>query len=391
MAAIAAISISSVAFALNFHPAFGGSFGPKHGERMSRSDSWNGSKFVNPQPIWQDTFGGLSRQLGSVADASPATGYRPSASAPIGQSSDLAITWLGHSSLIIEARAVRILIDPVWSDRVSPFSWIGPRRYFPVGKELRPTDVDLVLISHDHYDHLDRGTIERLAQGNAVFVVPLGVGTHLGRWGIPGGRIRELDWWESFRTDRIRITATPARHGAGRVSPFANKTLWAGFAIEVAGRKIWYSGDTGYHDDIAEIGRRLGPFDVTMIEAGQYDRTWPDWHLGPEQAVAAHEAVGGERLLPVHWGGFTLAHHGWTEPAERILAAARCRQVRLLLPMPGERIGLGDAGKSGRWWPKAVWRDASTDPIRSTLDGDDAKRYSSLPCGKGVRPRSAES
>lgn len=377
--ALAAIALA-VAATIAFHPAFGGKPDALHRATLSRSPQWGGAQFVNRQAIWQDASGGLARQFESVADAAPPPGYRPPRPTAGPASSPLAIRWFGHSSLSVEVGGATILIDPVWSERVSPFDWIGPRRYFPPGEIPRAADVDLVLISHDHYDHLDRGTVERLAAGGALVVVPLGVGAHLRRWGIADDRIRELDWWQVYRHPGATITATPARHGAGRVSPFANQTLWSGFAIEAGGRKLWYSGDTGFHEDLAEIGRRLGPFDVSMIDTGQYDRHWPDWHLGPEQAVAAHEAVRGKHLLPVHWAGFTLAHHGWTEPAERIVAAARCRKIPLLLPLPGERLQWPFTATAETWWPEARWRSAADDPIRSTRSGDASDRYPPLAC-----------
>jgi L-ascorbate metabolism protein UlaG (beta-lactamase superfamily) len=162
--------------------------------------------------------------------------------------------------------------------------------------------IDVVLISHDHYDHLDRPTIAAMANGDAMFVVPLGVGAHLERWGIPPARIVELDWWQSTRVGSLEIIATPARHVSGRISPQSDGTLWAGYALLGAQHRVWYSGDTGFHSALEEIGQRFGPFDVTLVEAGQYDADWPDWHLGPEQAVEAHRLVRGKRMIPVHWG-----------------------------------------------------------------------------------------
>ena len=213
-----------------------------------------------------------------------------------------------------------------------------------------------------------------------MFVVPLGVGAHLERWGVPPAHIVELDWWQSTRVGSLEIIATPARHASGRISGQSDNTLWAGYALLGAQHRVWYSGDTGFHSSLAEIGRRFGPFDVTLIEAGQYDADWPDWHLGPEQAVEAHLLVRGKRMIPVHWGLLNLAHHSWTEPVERVLAAATCRNVEVLVPRPGESIEPTSASSNSRWWPTIPWRPANEAPIVATRDGVVAHRYEFLPC-----------
>jgi L-ascorbate metabolism protein UlaG (beta-lactamase superfamily) len=226
--------------------------------------------------------------------------------------------------------------------------------------------VDAVVISHDHYDHLDVPTVKALAARGARWVVPLGVGAHLRAWGVPEARITELDWWEAARVGDLTLTATPARHFSGRGLGDADRTLWAGWAIAGPAHRVFYSGDTALHEEFAEIGRRLGPFDLTMIESGAYDALWADVHLGPEQAVLAHRLVRGDVMLPVHWGLFDLALHGWTEPMERVLVAARRAGVRVASPRPGGMVEPSALGAVERWWPAVPWRTAEEAPAWSS-------------------------
>jgi L-ascorbate metabolism protein UlaG (beta-lactamase superfamily) len=269
--------------------------------------------------------------------------------------------------LLLELDGRRILTDPVWSRRASPLGWLGPRRWYepPIAVADLP-ELDAVLISHDHYDHLDRATVIALNRRAATFVVPLGIGAHLAYWGVPDERIIELDWWERATVSGLEIVSTPARHASGRMLIDNDQTLWSSYAVLGPRHRAFFSGDTGLFPALNEIGERLGPFDLTMIEVGQYHRAWPDWHIGPEQAVQAHGMLRGRTLLPMHWGLFTLAYHGWTEPAERVLAAARAQSVNVLLPRPGESLEPDEPGKAARWWPDTPWQRAEQNPIVST-------------------------
>ena len=295
---------------------------------------------------------------------------------------DFAPTWFGHSTSLIEFDGVTVLTDPVWSRRPSPVTWAGPARWYPpiLDMEQLPP-LDAVLISHDHYDHLDRASIQSLDARRVRFIVPLGVGAHLVAWGVPETRITELDWWDSTRIGTLSIVATPARHASGRINPQRDRTLWAGYAMLGAAHRAWYSGDTGMHDALDSIGMKYGPFDVTLIEAGQYDAAWPDWHLGPEQAVEANRRVRGHAMIPVHWALFKLAHHGWTEPAERVLAATRCGvSVRVLVPQPGRAIEPTSGAATPRWWPTVPWETGQERTIVSTRRGNPSERYMIASC-----------
>jgi L-ascorbate metabolism protein UlaG (beta-lactamase superfamily) len=268
--------------------------------------------------------------------------------APAGQ---IAVSWFGHSTALLEIDGYRVLTDPVWSERCSPSDVIGPGRLHPppVSLEALPA-LDAIVISHDHYDHLDLDTIVALARSQwAPFVVPLGVGAHLRDWGIPDERILELDWNEQANIDELTLVCTPARHFSGRFLN-RNATLWASWSIVGPRHRAYFGGDTGYTKSFADIGAAHGPFDVTLMPVGAYNKVWPDIHMNPEDAVQAHIDVRGGLLLPIHWCTFRLAPHPWAEPIERLLAAAEPAGVRVAVPKPGERVDPAAATESDAWW-----------------------------------------
>ena len=339
--------------------------------RMASSPQWRDGHFDNPQPLHNDIIGGLT----AIRDASPFSApTMPLATEAIdpqrfrsAPASGIRVTWMGHSTSLVEIDGARFLLDPVWSERPTPLNGVGPARWYPpvIALDQLP-HIDAVLISHDHYDHLDMPTVVALAQIGTTFIVPLGIGAHLEYWGVPADRIVELDWWQRTHVAGVEIVSTPARHASGRVLFDKDATLWNGFAILGNAHRVYYSGDTGLFPAMREIGEKLGPFDCTMIEIGQYHRAWPDWHIGPEQAVQAHALVRGRVFLPVHWGLFRLAYHGWTEPIERAVAAANARGATIATPRPGESVEPTLPIVTTRWWPALPWRMAMQDPIRST-------------------------
>ena len=269
--------------------------------------------------------------------------------------SGLRATWLGHSTVLVEIDGMRILFDPVWAKRASPSSIVGPKRFFDVPlpiEEVPP--LDAVVASHDHYDHLDRGVIKALAksQPNVRFIVPLGVGAHLEKWGVAPERVTDLDWWESTTLGALTLTATPARHFSGRGFSDRNHTLWASWSVKGPTHRVFHSGDTGPFAGFADIGAQQGPFDLTLIKIGAYGEGWPDIHVTPEQAVDAHAKLKGSALLPIHWGTFNLAFHAWDEPAERVVAAAVKNGTKLFVPRPGESIEPSSQPKQDYWWRK---------------------------------------
>ena len=269
--------------------------------------------------------------------------------------SGLRATWLGHSTVLVEIDGARVLFDPVWGRRASPSSLIGPRRFHapPLPLDQLPP-LDAVVASHDHYDHLDRDVVRALvrseAQSKARFVVPLGVGAHLERWGVAPERITELDWSEATTVGPLTLTATPARHFSGRGLSDRNHTLWASWSVAGPRHRVFHSGDTGPFSGFGAIGTEHGPFDLTLVKIGAYGETWPDIHLTPEQAVDANAKLRGALLLPIHWGTFNLAFHAWDEPAERVVAAAGAAGAPIVMPRPGESIEPAQAPAVRLWW-----------------------------------------
>jgi len=338
------------------------------GERQARieqSSQWDGDQFRDVMPridpnLWSVVFAYLTEENDNM---------EPKAELPImeRQAAELAqlpqdglrITWFGHSTLLVEIDGYRVLIDPIWGERASPVSWAGPKRFHrpPMALQDLPK-LDAVILSHDHYDHLDYPTILELAKSNVMFIMPLGVGSHLEYWGVAPDRIVELEWWESFALGKLKLVATPARHFSGRAMN-RNQTLWAGWAFHSTEHRIWYSGDTAMFDGIREIGEKLGPFDVTIVEIGAYNQHWADVHMGPEQAVQAHRMARGKLMIPVHWGTFQLALHNWTAPIERVIAAAERCAVDVATPHIGESLVPGSGQTFARWWPQLPYRTAT--------------------------------
>lgn len=341
---------------------------------MQRSPQWRKGRFHNPQPLWNDYLGAFATILRRDANSTPREPLpvvHPTLEALQRDSdSGLRATWLGHSTVYLEIDGTRVLTDPVWGERASPFRWAGPKRFYAPVIPLEALPVpQVVAISHDHYDHLDRATLRRIRHWDTRFIVPLGVGARLEAWGVPAARITELDWWETARVSGLHVTCTPARHASGRTMLDKDKTLWGGYAFRGPQHRAYFSGDTGMFPGLADIGTRLGPFDLTMIEAGAYGQAWPDWHLGPEQAVQAHAMVQGRVFLPIHWGLFDLAAHGWTEPIERVLAAAWAAGATVAVPRPGGSVEPEAPEALDRWWPSLPWKTGDEVPIRATLNG----------------------
>jgi L-ascorbate metabolism protein UlaG (beta-lactamase superfamily) len=331
-------------------------------ERMRASPMWAGDGFRNihpaipglrdltaPTPSMKDFLYGGERRTPSGAlplvDPREVWRARPA--------SGLRVTWLGHSTLLLEIDGYRVLTDPVWGPRASPFTLLGPKRFHraPVALHSMPP-VDAVVLSHDHYDHLDYPTIKVLAKSGVPFVTSLGVGAHLEAWGVPAQLVCELDWWEAHTVagTGLTITAAPSQHFSGRGLRDRNATLWSSMVIRGERHAAFFSGDTGLTTQYAEVGRRLGPFDLVMLEIGAFHPAWGDIHLGPENALQALQLLGGGNFLPIHWGTFALAMHAWDQPAEAIYELAPGTGARLLMPRLGEAIEPVQVDRVEPWW-----------------------------------------
>lgn len=274
---------------------------------------------------------------------------------------DGSIYRLGHSTVLMKLNGKFWITDPVFSERASPVQWAGPKRFTPTPialDDLPP--LAAVILSHDHFDHLDRDTVVKLAAKTDVFLAPLGVGDRLIEWGIAADRVQQLDWWQTVEVHGLQFTATPAQHFSGRSLFEKNPTLWASWVIYTGNHRLFFSGDTGYFDGFAEIGRRLGPFDLTLMEAGAYDRLWAGVHMLPEQVIQAHRDLGGDWLLPIHNATFDLAFHSWDEPMEKMLSLSAQHGVRLTMPRIGEAVRLDQYQAAQPWWRLKQPRHAET-------------------------------
>ncbi|AUY48855.1 MBL fold metallo-hydrolase [Streptomyces sp. CB01881] len=334
------------------------------GERLSRihrSPQFADGAFRNPLPTRRLVYEHTPLEITRAQLASDKARRAPTAAVPLHRLlpadlatppvSGLRLTWLGHATVLAEIAGRRVLFDPVWGERCSPFGWTGPKRLHPVPLPLSELGaVDVVVVSHDHYDHLDMATIRALVGTGAVFAVPLGVGAHLEHWGVPAEQLVELDWWESAEVAGLTLTATPARHYCSRGPRTSALFLWASWVVAGGGQRVFHSGDTGYFPGFAEIGRRLGPFDATMMQVGAYSDFWPEVHMTPEEGVQAHLDLGGELLLPIHWCTFNLAPHPWEEPAERVVAAAQAFGAHLAVPRPGKSFEPASPPALRLWW-----------------------------------------
>ena len=319
-------------------------------------------RFRNPVPRPPMAGGDVARiwwdfLFSTPKDAEPAVAPEvlPLTRADLEAAPDRSLYRLGHSTLLLKLRGGFWITDPVFAERASPVQWMGPKRFHapPIALDQLPP-LRGVLLSHDHYDHLDRDTVLALASKTEVFLAPLGVGDRLVAWGVPAAKVQQYDWWQSTQVDGLRLTATPAQHFSGRSLRDGNRTLWASWVIEdlqgTQPLRIFFSGDGGYFDGFAQIGQRFGPFDVTLMETGAYDEHWPYVHMHPAQTIQAHRDLGGRWLLPIHNGTFNLAMHAWWDPFERVVALGEAQHIAVATPLMGERLDLNAPHAGERWW-----------------------------------------
>jgi L-ascorbate metabolism protein UlaG (beta-lactamase superfamily) len=342
--------------------SLGGKAGGLRFERMRSSLLWAGEGFRNVHPILAGLRdpGAASPSLSDFLCGSerrvpprPLPSLDPRAAWVTPPRTGLRATWLGHSTVLIEIDGVRVLTDPVWGPRASPSRLVGPKRFQPVPVALRSLPaIDLVIVSHDHYDHLDYPTIRELAKLDVPFVTSLGVGAHLEAWGVQPERIAELDWWESYALPgaELSVTAGPSQHFSGRGLHDRNATLWSSMIIRSPRHAVFFSGDTGLTTEYAAISERLGAFDLVMLEVGAFHPSWGHIHLGPENALEALALLGGGAFLPVHWGTFALALHDWDQPPETLLKLGPKRSANLLMPRLGEPVEPAEEHELSPWW-----------------------------------------
>jgi L-ascorbate metabolism protein UlaG (beta-lactamase superfamily) len=357
--AVLALLVAAGAWWVLSQPQFGA---PLAGTRLARAQAnpqYREGRFVNLEPEAPSTTSLVEYTMRQLTGDEvreppgpvPVVTVDPRMLAAAPPASGLRAFWVGHASTYVEIDGLRILLDPVFGQRVSPLP-VGPGRFHapPIALADLPR-IDAVLISHDHYDHLDMDTVRHLARAGSRFYVPLGIGAHLERWGVPLGQIEELEWWQERTLGQVRIVCTPTRHYSGRALE-RSTTLWSSWSVVGPRHRFFYSGDTGYAKLFADIGARLGPFDLAFIKIGAYGpgAAWTDIHMTPEQAVQVHRDVRARRMFPVHWSTFNLAYHAWDEPIRRTLAEATRTGVELVTPRVGEVVDADRPFQSTRWW-----------------------------------------
>ena len=341
-------------------PQFGSTPSGVHLEKIRKSTNYGNDQFKNLIPTSMDMnfrkgmgvmYSWIFETSGREPDKALPTQFKNSENHIPDSLSK--ITWYGHSAILLEIDGKKILIDPMLGKSASPVPFMTKRfRYeVPIDLELIP-HIDAVILSHDHYDHLDYPSIIKLKDRVDHFYMPLGVGSHLKRWGVEELKITELDWWESTTIDQIQIVATPARHFSGRGISDRNKTLWVSWVIIGEKEKIYFSGDSGYGPHFKEIGEKYGSFDFAMMECGQYNQQWEAIHMMPEQTIQASMDVRTKKMMPIHWSAFNLSLHTWTDPVERVIKAAKLHDVNIITPQIGQRFYPGAVEESNFWWRK---------------------------------------
>lgn len=353
--------ISTVLF-IQINPAFGGTISEERKKIYANSPQFNNGVFRNfanaPKEMsFSETLG-----IAWYFFTTKVENATPEEDIPTQQLDPEAITtysgqprliWFGHSAFLLQADGKNILIDPMFGQVAAPHPWLGSSRFsdkLPIAIKDLP-EIDAVIYSHDHYDHLDYESVLQLKDKTSQFFVPLGVGVHLERWGVAKDQITEMDWWEEVRFQEIQFICTPAQHFSGRGLGDRMATLWSSWIVRSDSMNLYFSGDSGYAPHFSEIGEKYGPFDLALMECGQYDKRWDDIHMMPEETAIAGLDLKAERIMPIHWGGFKLALHSWTDPVERVTAKAKELQLPLITPQIGDPFPVRNENRAySEWW-----------------------------------------
>ncbi len=359
---IGLLIIAITAF-LNLSPQFGGKITTEQKAEFIKSDNYIDGKFINMGSVemnmgMKEVYKSLKGYFKPLPNTIPSSSIKTNSLDSLeiaNYKGETRMMWFGHSTFLMQINGKTILIDPMLSEVPAPHPWLGTKRFsdtLPILIEQLPS-IDIVLISHDHYDHLDYESIKKLKDKVEMFYVPLGVGTHLRAWDVEDPNIVELDWWEEKEYEGITLRCTPAQHFSGRGLNDRGDTLWGSWVITTNEENIFFSGDSGYGAHFKEIGEEFGPFDFAMIECGQYNELWKEIHMFPEETVQAAIDVRAKKMMPIHWGAFKLAMHSWTEPVEKVTKIATEKQMPIVVPEIGNPMYLSDNNNVvNHWWRK---------------------------------------
>ncbi|GAB5466570.1 MAG: MBL fold metallo-hydrolase [Candidatus Kapaibacteriales bacterium] len=343
-----------------FSPQFGGKAKASDIARYTQSDNYDDGKFRNSietnmdMPL-HDIWTLLKEYIKGNTESKPETLL------PVIKSNELPSTdslvkvmWFGHSAFWLQINGKNILLDPMFGDTPSPHPLVGTSRFsdgLPIEIANLPA-IDAIFFSHDHYDHLDYGSVSKLKDKTTKFFVPLGLKPHLVSWGVNETAIIEMDWWEETSDMGLEIACTPARHFSGRAFLDRFSTLWCSWTIKSNGTSIFFSGDSGYTPQFQEIGEKFGPFDFAMIECGQYNRRWSNIHMMPEETAQVAIDIKARVFMPIHWGSFKLALHDWDDPVKRVTAEAKNLNIPIVTPKMGEIVHITDSlpNTDNDWW-----------------------------------------
>lgn len=370
VASLILILIVSTILFLNLSPQFGRGASQEQIEMYAKSGNYQNGKFANQHASPMDiNYGKLLKEM-----TKKAPNRNPSTAIAVKKIDSIAIethnpeitqlTWFGHSAFLLELDGKKILIDPMLGESPSPLSLFGPKRYsieLPIEIEKLPF-IDAVIFSHDHYDHLDYESIQKLKGKVGQYFTPLGVGNHLVKWGVAKEKIHELDWWEEISFEGIELVSCPARHFSGRGLFDKATTLWCSWVIKGKNENIYFSGDSGYDTHFKEIGEKYGPFDISLMECGQYNEDWKFLHMMPEETAQAAVDLNSKLAIPIHWGAFTLAFHDWTDPVERMTKKAAELNLPVTTPKIGEPVIIGrSAFPLEKWWKNYTFTESSNE------------------------------
>lgn len=359
---IVSLLIATYLLFTHFYPSFGGTISKEQQLAYRQSKQFRNGKFHNTSPVPKELGFYQTMKLAYTFFTTKVPNGRPKTPLNVQKidagnvsqyKGDARMVWFGHSAFLLQMEGKTILLDPMLGKVAAPHPWLGGNRFnseFPIEPDQLP-QIDAVIFSHDHYDHLDYESVLKIKDKTTHFYVPLGVGSHLKAWGVPAHKITELDWWQETQLDGITLACTPAQHFSGRKLNNSQSTLWCSWVIKSKNETLFFSGDSGYNTHFSEIGEHYGPFDLALMECGQYNEMWSDIHMMPEETAQAGIDVKAKKIMPIHWAGFKLALHDWTDPIERVKTKASELGVELITPKIGDVIIVNDSiNNYSHWW-----------------------------------------